>query len=113
MGLNLYRVITLYSFRGVIPVNDTALAWAVFFTAASALTAAPRFLGDRRLREVSLLFSLLLWIAALYTWAVGFTDTGLFALVYLHLAPMLLTSGLLLVELGEGLSKRDKYERVD
>jgi len=93
-------------------VNDTALAWAVFFTAAAVLTVAPRFLGDRRLREVSLLFSLLLWISALYTWVVGFTDTGLSALVYLHLAPLLLVSGLLLVELGENMSKRDKYERI-
>jgi len=93
-------------------VNDTALAWAVFFVAATALTVTPRFLGDRRLREVSLLFSLLLWVAALYTWVVGFTDTGLYALAFLHLAPLLLVSGLLLVELGENMSKRDKYERM-
>ena len=93
-------------------MNDTALAWAVFFTAATVLMVAPRFLGDRRLREVCLLFSMLLWVAAIYTWVVGFTNTGLYALVYLHLAPLLLISGLLLVEIGEKLSKRDKYERI-
>jgi len=90
-------------------MNDIALAWAVFFAAATALTISPRFLDDRKLKEISYLFSILLWVAALYTWIVGFSDTGLYVLAWLHLAPVLLVSGLLFVELGESMGKRGKY----
>lgn len=90
-------------------MNDVALAWAVFFASATFLTMYPRFLADKRLKEISYLFSLLLWVAALYTWIVGFSDIGLWGIAWLHLVPVLLVSGLLFVELGESMSKRSKY----
>lgn len=90
-------------------MNDIALAWAVFFVSACGMTASPKFLDNRGLREISYLFSMILWVAAMYTWIVGFSDLGLQAIAWLHILPLIIVSGLLLIELGENMGKRGKY----
>lgn len=90
-------------------MNDIALAWALFFIMAVGAGVLPKFLGTRLQRELSYLCSLLLWLSALYTWMVGFGGV-LWVLALVHIVPVVLISGLLFVEIGESLGKRDKYD---
>ena len=90
-------------------MNDEVLIWVVFVVLGSVFTTGHKMLQDKTIKALSYSLGVIMWLVAAYVWAITYSDTGLFPVIWVHLIPILLLSSWALFDERDS-GKRDKYE---
>ncbi len=91
-------------------LSQIPIIWTVFISLGTITLAAPSMIKVKELRLLSYPLGVVLWLCAAYIWAIEYVDTGFFAIVWVHLIPILIQSAWGFSDLSVFSSKRNKYE---